>query len=289
MKIAWLHYTPRMGIPFRHFYSYGWGAALSGYDVDEKDCTLKCLEEADGEYDICFVTPGFAEIGKHLYKKKSKTKYVLFTEEDMHQGIETLKCIADYYDYVYLFSGINFFSLCQLGVKNVKCILPCYAPDIFDPLHTKKAFSMAFLGQYDYLFHINGFTRRQYCQEIERDFRRKAFIGKGFYAEKANEIYNDSLIALDLPIMHVIGPRSFSIGATSAMLMLPAHCGTYLWPFQEGEDYITFDGMDDMKKVLHTWIEKPDECLKISKNMNEKMQEHTYKKRFEEILTHVIA
>jgi len=192
MKIAWLHYTPT-NRPCNYFYYYGWYEALRGHDVDEKDCTMTSLKESDGDYDICFVTPGFAEIGRHLYKKKSRTKYVLFVEEGMHQGVETLKCVADYYDYVFLFSEVNFFTLRQLDVKNVFCVLPCYSPEIFHPLHLTKKFSVAFLGQFDYLFHMNGFTRRQYCQELEKQIGNKAFIGKGFYAEQANQIYNESI------------------------------------------------------------------------------------------------
>lgn len=284
MYISYLHYTPK-GIPPNHFYYYGWGDALKDHIVIEKNCTLQSLKESDGDFDICFVSPGFIEIGKHLYKKKSKTKYVLVCEEDMHISIESLKCIADYYDYVFLFSEINVSCLHQLGVKNVFCKLPCYNPSIFSSMSEKK-FLVSFLGQYDYLFDIHGSTRREYCTEIERVFKTTAFIGKGFYAEQANEIYNDSLIALDLPIMSVIGPRSFSIGATSAMLVLPEGRGCSEWykAFTEGEDYITFRGMDNLKEMLREWGEKPDECLRISKNMNKKMKGHTYKKRFEEIL-----
>lgn len=289
MYISYLHYTPK-GIPPNHFYYYGWAEGLSDHDVVEKDCTLQSLKESDGDFDICFVSPGFVELGKHLYKKKSKTKYVLVCEEDMHQAVETLKCVADYYDYVFLFSEVNESCLHQLGVKNVFHRLPCYDPSIFSPMSNEKKFLVSFLGQFDYLFDINGHTRREYCQELERVCKNAAFIGKGFYAEQANEIYNDSYMALDLPIMSMIGPRSFSIGATSAMLVLPEGRGCSEWyeSFTEGEDYITFDDMEDLKRLLKEWGEKHDECLKISKNMNKKMEGHTYKKRFEEILGVVV-
>jgi len=286
LRISYLHYTPKE-IPPTHFYYYGWGKGLSGHDVTEKNCTLESLKESDGDYDLCFVSPGFVELGKHLYKKKSRTKYILVLEEDMHQGIETLKCVADYYDYVFLFSEINFFSMRQAGVKNVRCMLPCYDPNVFSSFEVEKKFSVAFLGQFDYLFNIRGSTRREYCEELEIHFNQKAFIGKGFYAESANEIYNDSIIALDLPIMSVVGPRSFCIGATSAVLMLPLNRGTFQWEnnFKAGEDYITFNDIEDLKRVIHEYTEKPHKCLEISKSMNEKMKGHTYKKRFEEILS----
>jgi hypothetical protein len=289
MYISYLHYTPTNRPP-QNFYYYGWGDALVDHDVMEKDCTLESLKESDGDFDICFVSPGFVEIGKHLYKKKSKTKYVLVCEEDMHIPIETLKCVADYYDYVFIFSEINWFCLRQMGVKNVRCMLPCYNPDIFFPIQSEKKFPVTFLGQFDYLFDIQGATRKEYCMEMEKVHGKKAFIGKGFYAEEANVIYNDSLIALDLPIMSVIGPRSFSIGATTAMLMLPSAFRSTQWynVFREGEDYVTFDNMEDLKKTSKEWVEKPEECLTISRNMNEKIKGHTYKKRFEEILNIII-
>jgi len=86
--------------------------------------------------------------------------------------------------------------------------------------------------------------------------------------------------------MSMVGPRSFSIGATSSMLMLPSNKGTFQWreKFYAGEDYITFTGMEDMKIKIKKWIDKPDECLKISESMNRRMKNHTYTKRFKEIL-----
>ena len=100
MKISYCHYTP-VGIPPSHFYYYGWETAFGVHEVDEKNCVLQSLQESDGEYDLCFVSPGFVKLGQHLYKKKSNTKYVLVLEEDMHQSVETLKCVADHYDYVF--------------------------------------------------------------------------------------------------------------------------------------------------------------------------------------------
>ena len=145
MHISYLHYTPTNRPP-QNFYYYGWAEGLSDHKVVEKDCTLQSLRESDGDFDICFVSPGFAELGKHLYKKKSKTKYVLVCEEDMHQPVEALKCVADYYDYVFLFSEINVTCLRQLGVKNVFCMLPCSNPSIFFPITSEKKFFVSFLG-----------------------------------------------------------------------------------------------------------------------------------------------
>ena len=208
----------------------------------------------------------------------------------MHQAVETLKCVASYYDYVFIFSEVNENCLLKMGVKNVQCLLPCYDPNVFNPIGYEKKFKISFLGQFDYLFDILGNTRKEYCLELEKEFFHDAFVGKGFYAEEANQVYNESLIALDLPIMSVIGPRSFSIGATTAMLMLPSTLKSNLWlrSFNPEMDYVLFDGMGDLKEKIKYMVKRPEECLKISQRMNKKMLRHTYKERFKEILSLVL-
>jgi len=285
MRVAFLHYTPKKHPP-ANFYYYGWGSALKGHEVVEKDCVYSSLEESDGDFDLCFVTPGFVKYKDHLYKKRSKTKYVLITDEDMHQPVEGLKCTAEYYDYVFVHSEINYLCLQVLGVRNVRNILPCYNPDIFYPVKADKKFDVAFLGQFDQRFDIVGLTRHLICTGLETSSDFKHFIGRGFYASQANEIYNDSRIALDLPIMTVVGGRSFCIGATTATLMLPGTKKTGLWNdiFIPGEDYIQFSRAEELKDILRASLERPDECLRIRKNMNKKVQKHTYAERFKEIL-----
>lgn len=285
MRIAYLHYTPK-GINPANFYYYGWGKALKDHDVTEMDCVYSSLEKSDGDFDLCFVTPGSVVFKEHLYRKKSSTKYVLFLEEDMHQSIEGLRSVCGYYDYVFVLSEINFVTLQFLGVRNVRCILPCYNPEIFYPLETNKKFDVAFLGQFDTTFNIAGSTRHRICSDLERDPNVRSFIGRGFYASQANQIYNESAIVLDLPIMEIVGPRSFSVGATSATLMLPATKKPVLWQdsFLPGEDYLEFGKAEHLKSALKQWLKRPDECLSIRKNMNVKMKKHTYAERFKEIL-----
>ena len=285
MKISFCHYTP-VNISPSHFYYFGWEKALEDHEVIEKDCTYQSLKESDGKFDLCFVSPGSIKYSQHLYKKRSETKYVLIVDEDMHQSIEGLKCASEYYDYVFIHSEINYMCLQLLGVKNVRCILPCYNPDIFFPVNAIKKFQVAFLGQFDRSFDIVGSTRYQYCLDLETDKSLKEFIGKGFYAEQANEVYNDSKIALDFPIMSVVSGRSFCIGATTATLMLPATEKMVLWrdSFVPREDYIEFRTAETLKHTLKKWLERPDECIRVRKNMNKKMKKHTYKERFKEIL-----
>lgn len=204
----------------------------------------------------------------------------------MHQSIEHLKCVSEYYDYVFVLSEINALCLRLLGVKNVRAILSCYNPAIFYPVESEKKYDVSFLGQFDDRFNIVGSTRRQICSGLETDEKIKQFVGKGFYGEQANLIYNQSKIALDLPIMSLVGNRSFCVGATAATLMLP-ETKSVLWmdSFIPGEDYIEFSEAGTIGSTLSKWLDKPDERQRLRINMNKKLQEHTYAERFKEIIS----
>lgn len=284
MRIAFLHYMQKKNE--EGFYYYGWKDALKDHEVVEKDCVYNSLVESDGDFDLCFVSPGFIKYKEHLYKKKSKTKFVLLADEDMHQPVEGLRCMADYYDFIFVHTDINYIGLQILGARNVRQILPCYNPGIFFPIEKKKKYDATFLGQFDKKFNIGGSTRFEICTDLENDEGIKQFVGKGFYASSANEIYNESHIALDLPIMTIVGGRSFGIGATTATLMLPAKKKNSLFEntFIPGEDYIEFNKAKDLNWNIRGWLHRPDERQKIRKNMNKKMLKHTYAERFKEIL-----
>jgi hypothetical protein len=276
------------------FYFIGWRTAFVGHDVQEFPSTIKeSLKVIDGEFDICFVSPGFLNYELHLYRKTSKrTKYVLVSEEDMHQPIEFFRNAAEYYDLVVMLSEMNVKTLTRYGISNVMQILPCLNPKIFNNKGYENQHDVIFLGGYDECYLIQGSSRHQYLVAMESDQDIREFIGRGFYGHSANEFYNQCKIGVDLPIMSVVGPRTFQVGATGAMVMLPeSSLRPDLWRenFCPGHDHVTFSGgLPGLLEAIKKWRDHPDRD-KIVKNMNEKLLAgHTFEVRLKQILEKVL-
>ena len=272
--------------PYKQFFNSGWET------IEGIDCFIGMghLQEIDGQYDVCIVGPGGFHYDQDLYRKRSdKTKFIYINEEDMHHSVEALRCIADYYDYLCVFSEINFLALRSLGVKNVLEIFPAVDLRYYHPLSTEKKFDVTFLGQQDFRIRIGEATRVDYLQNLEskRD-TIDPFIGRGFYCEDANLIYNQSKLALDLPVSFAIGPRSFQIAATTSALMLPAGIRSRKWldTFIPKEDYFEFTPtISGFQEATRTYINNEEARKIVSENMRRKiLSGHTFNHRFNQII-----
>ena len=285
MKIAFVsHIEPPQKI--KNFYWSGWRTAFAGHEVQYLPHGKASLEFADGKFDLCVVAPGFFKMSLDCYKSKSKTKYVFVSDEDLHAAVEHLRCAADYYDHVFLTSEVNVEALHRLGAHNVSQILSCVDTEVYTCNEIQQPFQVSFLGNSDTDFLIQGSTRRQYLTEIDAFFKARALIGHGFFAGAANDVYNRSVLSLDLPIATAIGPRAFQIGASQSVLLIPENPRySKLWfkNFSAGHHYLEFSGgisglIDVASKA------DPDELKKISASMRETLKQHTFEKRFNQML-----
>lgn len=294
MKIAWHH--PHLTCPEPHIYWSGWRSALESHELKEYLPVPSAYRESDGEHDLIMVTPGFLDLNRDCYKKKdgSKTKRVLVMEEDMHHSIETLKCVSEYYNAIFLMSHLNVMSLTGMGIKNSFHMLP--AADIrfygwSDKMPHRN--NTIFLGNFDRVFRIQGATRIEYMQDIKKEIP-DAFLwardfGNGFYADTATTLYNDSRTALDLPVMSVVGPRFFQSGVCSCAMILPYDANrspAFKLSFTVGLDYCEFgSGIESCIKSICYYMENPGEALEMAKRLSCKICKfHRFENRLNQIL-----
>jgi spore maturation protein CgeB len=267
----------------------------------ENENIPKFYDEYDGPMELMLVNPGFPNLIRDCHKKirDSTTVRVMVLEEDMHCSVECLACLCDYWDYLFLMSEINVKALQAMGHYNVRLMLPACDHTIFHPAEMPYRNTVTFLGNLDIVYklakvnHING-TRIEILQAIKRTYGDAAFIwgrdsDRGFYAEEANTLYNDSKICLDLPVMSVVGPRFFQAGASNGCMMLPwAYTRSSLFKesFKEGTDYICFTGgVEGCLKCLEESLKEPDKLKEISESLRTKiLAEHTFKNRLKQIL-----
>jgi len=287
VKAAFVHKTSTT--PYKQFFNSGW-ENIAGMEVF---VGMEYLKEIDGKFDICLVGPGGFRYDEDLYRKTSqRTKFVFIDDEDMHHSIEQIRCIASYYDYVCIYSELNWIALKSLGVKNVLHILPSADPRYFWAMeNVEKSFDITFIGQQGSYNRIGEGTRLDYLIQLDGRKDIKTFIGRGFYCEDANKLYNQSKIGLDLPVTFAVGARSFQIALTNAMLMIPAGIRSKLWydHFTPGKDYAEFEPtFTGFHEAIRHWLEDSAGQKRFSDSMREKvLAEHTFQHRFEEILNNL--
>jgi hypothetical protein len=285
MKTAFVRKTAT--VPYKQFFNSGW-ETVEGI---ETFIGMEHLPEIDGEYDLCLVCPGGFRFDEDLYNKKpgSRTQFVFVDDEDMHQSVEMIRCIASYYDHVFIFSEVNLLALKSLGVSNVHEILPCVDPRYFKAEDIPKGFDVSFIGQLGSYIKIGEGTRLDYLIRLDgKKDKIKPFIGRGFHCEQASTIYNQSKIVLDLPVTFTVGARSMQIGATTAMLMMPSGLRSRQWfdHFMMGEDYAEFEPtFKAFHEAINFWLGDPAAMKRVSENLRKKvLAGHTFQHRFDQMI-----
>lgn len=286
VKTAFVHKTS--STPYKQFFNSGWETIPEVQTF----VGMEHLKDIDGEFDVCIVGPGGFRYDEDLYRKSSgKTKFVFIDDEDMHHSVEQIRCIASYYDYVCIYSEVNYLALRSLGVKNVIHILPSVDARYFGVLDVEQTLDVTFIGQQGGFNRIGEGTRLDYLIQLEGKNDIKSFIGRGFYCEDASKLYNQSRIGLDLPVTFAVGARAFQIGVTNAMLMIPAGIRSKLWydHFTPGKDYAEFEPtFEGFHEALKHWIGDTVGQKRLSDSMREKvLAGHTFQHRYNEILNHI--
>ena len=291
MKIAFIHH--KSNVPDEHFFWSGWRTAFHDHQVTEFDAiTYENFRKADSdEFDLVFVSPGFVQYERDLYRRQSKrAKWVVVLEEDAHHSLEVLRVVASYYDYINIYSEWNYEALLRQGVKNVILTLGVVNTQIYkDLLNSSPRYDAIFLGNPDWRISIQGATRLEYLLALEHDKELVSFIGRGFYTDEANVLYNDSKFGLEFSTTTVVGVRLF-VGLSAAILM-PRMIYPKIWldTFTPNQDFLEFEGgILGMLAKLKEWKNRDSDRAIMIQRMREKILAFcTYDARFREILTRV--
>ena len=245
--------------------------------------------------------------------KQLKIPVAFWFMEDFHL-FAYWKTFAPLYDYFFVIQRGEFTDqLNAMGLKNHYYLPLAADPEIHKPLQlspeeeTEYSSELSFVGA--------GYHNRTqfFLQLLNEDFKiwgndwnlnsplatvmpRK---GERISPEECVKIFNAAKININLhsssyhngvnPHGDFVNPRTFEIAACAAFQMVdPRSELTSL--FQIGEEIVTFNDIDDLRRKKKYYLEHPQEMEAITQAARQRvLAEHTYKHRMQEMLQIITA
>lgn len=242
--------------------------------------------------------------------KKDGIKTALWTI-DAPRDFEPIIKAAPHYDFVFTGGSEAYDILKEMGIKNLYRLPFACDPEIHRPQELTEEEKMlygcdiAFVGTVDpdiYPFRIKileaisdfnlgiwgpGSDKIPHNSPLKQHIR-----GEKTTPEVWTKIYSASKIALCIHykdpegkiLCHQASPRVYEALACGAFLMVDAQRDV-LTLFKDREELVVFREIDELRRLLQYYLERPEERKKIAENGRKTvLNGHTYRHRVEEIL-----
>ena len=214
-----------------------------------------------------------------------------------------LSQLPQHYDYFFIIDSLDVLTQFPIQARQIVSLALGCDPNVHRPVslsmqeRTFYGSDVAFVGtvtpeREKVLEALSGFNLKIWGKwQKKNKTLARCYQKQDIYREETVKVYNASKIVLDIhtlfgreQAMYNVTPRVFEVPACRAFLL--TNKVTQLSDFyEEGQELVTYQDIDELKRLLRWYLDNPDERAAIAeKGFKRAHQHHTYSSRMSLLL-----